>query len=317
MPDFDFKAWIDDAVKNAGVDAATATSLQGIFANEGLRKFAGDSFLRQSDYSRKQNELKTEKDRLLAEIGEKESNIVSFERRLNDWQGEQTTKFTKTEADLEKATRNLEKLKTQFTTVTGKLKSGYDEYGLTVPDGLKLEPEIDDSPIVVNSSVTKPQEQNVDTSNFVDRKDFLSVSNTAISLPFELNDISARHVELFGKPLANSAALRTRAMKEKRSLQDVWNEEYKVDERVTAIAEEKLEQRINAEADKRAQAKISEAMRPSPASAAHHSAVLKRDFKPFTPVQAVDPAVAEAQDPSRGIRAAVEAHVQGKYRATA
>jgi hypothetical protein len=317
MPDFDYNAWIEDAVKNAGVDSATAASLKGMFANEGLRKFAGESFLRQSDYSRRQNDLKTEKDRLLAEIEEKENNIVSFEKRLNDWQGENSGKLTKTEADLQKAVTNLDRLKVQFTAVTSKLKSGYDEYGLTLPDGIKLEPEIDDSPIVVNSTATKPQEQTVDTSNFVDRKDFLSVSNTAISLPFELNDISARHAELFGKPLANSAALRARAMKEKRSLQEVWNEEYKVDERVNAIAEEKIEQRINAEADKRAQAKISEAMRPSPASAAHHSAVLTRTFKPFTPVQAVDPAVTESQDPSRGIRAAVQAHVEGKYRATA
>ena len=62
MADWDFKAWLEDASANAGLKPETRKLMEQAFTSDpAAQKFAGESFLRQSDYSRRQNELNIEK----------------------------------------------------------------------------------------------------------------------------------------------------------------------------------------------------------------------------------------------------------------
>jgi hypothetical protein len=310
--EFDYQKWLADAAKNANLTPEQLKPLEELFGgNENFKKYAGESFLRQSDYSRKQNELADK-------IAAKEDEISRYEAKLADWEKQTKAEFDKAVHGREVAQRNLDKLQNQFRTVTQTLKKGYDDYGVPLPQGVQFEPDLPtDSPVPAAS--VNPNLPPAQKPNWVDQNEYTKFANAAIATPFELQDVAAEHYQLYGKPLGNTRSLldKVASSKGRLNLRSAWEEEYEVPQRRQQIADEQFNQKVNSEVDKRYQAKISEALQPSPAREGHHSAVLRQKLrlpdgsenKPPAPVSAE-----QSKDEKRGVMAAVQAHMAGTYR---
>jgi len=311
MPDFDFKGWLAEAGKAQGANPETLKQLEDIFTkDEAVRKYAGESFLRQSDYSRKQNELREQ-------IRLKEDEITTYEGKLHDWENQTKAELDKAERARDAALKNLDKLKGQFQTVTSKLKSGYDEYGLPLPE-VRLEPDLD--PMEAPAVKTPGVNQVPDNPNYVPKDEYTRFANTAITTPFELQDIAAEHYALYGKPLGGTRDLlnKVAASKGKLSLRDVWEQEHNVSGRRQELNDEAFNVKVNQEVEKRYQEKMSQAFSPSPAREAQHaSMVLKKKLSLPDGSENKSPVSADGEkDPMRGVMAAVQAHMRGDYRPT-
>ncbi len=313
MADFDYQKWLTDAAKAANLTPEQLKPLEDLFgANEGFKKYAGDSFLRQSDYSRKQNELSDK-------IAAKEEEITRYEGKLAAWETQTKAEFEKAVKGREAAQRNLDKLQQQFRTVTQQLKAGYDEYGVPLPNGVKLEPDLPESPGDFPAAPVNPNLPPAQQPKWVEQQEYTKFANAAIATPFELQDVAAEHYQLYGKPLGNTRNLLDKVAQSKGrlNLRSAWEEEYEVPVRRQQIADEQFNQKVNSEVDKRYQQKISDALQPTPAREGHHSAVLRQKLRlpdgTEKPVSA--PVSAEqSKDPKRGVMAAVQAHMAGTYR---
>lgn len=308
--EWDYKSWIQEAAKQAGLDDDAAKQLETVFGNEKVRKYAGESFLRQSDYSRKQNELK-------AKIQTKEAEITAYEGRLHDWENQTKEEIAKTERARDAALKNLNKLQEQFKTTTSKLKSGYDEYGLPVPEGVRWEPELDPMDAAPAAPVAAPTGAKTveNNPNYVTREDYAKALNASLDLPFELLDIAEQHRELFGKGLTNMAELKRMALAEKVPVREVWERENNVSGRRQELAQEDFNRRVNEAADAKFQEKMSNAMTPNPSREAHRSAVLNHRFSLPNGEENKTPAAPQGEkDPMRGVMAAVQAHMRGDYK---
>ena len=314
MADFDYSKWLTDAAKAANLTPEQLKPLEDLFgANEGFKKYAGDSFLRQSDYSRKQNELADK-------INSKEEEITRYEAKLADWEKLTKAEYEKAVHSRDTAQRNYEKLQQQFREVTQKLKAGYDEYGVPLPAGVKLDPDLPqlDSPAAAPPNPNLPPPQ---TPKWVQQEEYTKFANAAIATPFELQDVAAEHYSLYGKPLGNTRDLLDKVAQSKGrlNLRSAWEETYEVPQRRQQLADEQFNQKVNSEVDKRYQQKISEALTPSPAREGHHSAVLRQKLRlpDGTEKPSPQPVSAEqSKDPKRGVMAAVQAHMAGTYRPT-
>jgi|SRR6185437_3246621 len=315
--DFDYQKWLSDAAKSANLTPEQLKPLEELFSgNEGFKKYAGESFLRQSDYSRKQNELADK-------ISAKEEEITRYEAKLSDWEKQTKAELEKAERGREAAQKNLDKLKNQFQAVTKQLKAGYDEYGVPLPSGINLEPDLlpDSSASATPAAPVNPNLPPPQTPKWVAQDEYTKFANAAIATPFELQDVAAEHYQLYGKPLGNTRALLDKVAQSKGrlNLRSAWEEEYEVPQRRQQIADEQFNQKVNSEVDKRYQQKMSEALQPTPAREGHHSAVLRQKLKLPDGTEKPTPATVSAEqnkDPKRGVMAAVQAHLAGTYRDT-
>src|SRR5205807_2871531 len=74
----------------------------------------------------------------------------------------------------------------------------------------------------------------IDTSKFVTSDAVLALAEREAESIALMSDIAAEHVYLFGAPLRNARELRREALTRKVSLEQVWQEKYKVVEARTA-----------------------------------------------------------------------------------
>lgn len=314
--DFDYAKWLADAAKKANLTPEQLKPLEDLFgSNEGFKQYAGESFLRQADYSRKQNELA---DRVAA----KEEEISNYERKLADWEKLTKSEYDKLAHQHQTAQNNLNKLQQQFRNVTQQLKAGYDAYGVPLPQGVQLEPDLasDAAASTIPAALPNPNLPPPQTPpKWVQQDEYTRFANAAIATPFELQDVAAEHYALYGKPLGNTRALLDKVANSKGrlNLRSAWEEEYEVADRRKQIADDEFNQKVNGEVEKRYQQKMSEALQPTPAREGHHSAVLKTKLR--LPDGTEQPKVAPvspelSKDPKRGVMAAVQAHMAGTYR---
>ncbi len=100
----DINAWLEEATKRANIPAEDRKILEGVIAkNTGLQTYLEESGLRQSDYDRNMNKLKTEHAARLQEVADKEAAADRFATQNGEWFNQNNGKFTKATQDLEAA----------------------------------------------------------------------------------------------------------------------------------------------------------------------------------------------------------------------
>ena len=120
----DVNAWLEEATKRANISADDRKILEGVFTkNAGLQTFVEESGLRQSDYDRNMNKLKTEHAARLQEITEKEAAADRFVAQNGQWYSENNGKF-------QKAMKDLEDLRVERAQLAERMKGLATRYGV-------------------------------------------------------------------------------------------------------------------------------------------------------------------------------------------
>ena len=288
------QAWLEEASKRAGLSSEEVANLNAVFGkNEKLANYVEESGLRQSDYDRKMNTLKAEHQARLEEIAEKERQADQFAARNGEWYNENNAKFQKTQ-------KELEALRVKEATLVTKMKSVAERYG--VPEE-ELEIPVSAAPVTPAAAVPA-----FDATKFMGRDEAMEFGRNLPIVTAELNEIAEDHRDLFGKALRNQKGIIEKALKVGKSIRQVWEEENKVADRRKANEEAAINKRIE-DAVRERETKIrSEVNLPAPRPTEQRSPVVDHFAKGR---------VAEAKDSGRGLRAALAAYNEGKYRGAA
>lgn len=293
----DINAWLEEATKRANIPAEDRKILEGVFAkNAGLATYLEESGLRQSDYDRNMNKLKTEHAARLQEITDKEAAADRFVAQNGQWYSENNGKF-------QKAMKDLEDLRVERAQLAERMKGLGARYG--VPED-ELNIPASAAPVAA-PAVAVPA---FDEKRFVNRDEAERELRGSLFFQAELDDLVDEHRALFGKGF-KKAEFTKKALQvagtagNTKKLREIWEDEFKVADKRKELQDKDVEARIATAVQERETKIRSELQLPAPRPAEQHSPIAGKFTKAAT-----DP----AKDPSRGLRAALEAYGSGKYR---
>lgn len=287
----DTAAWLEEATKLSNISAEDRKILESVIAkNAGLATYLEESGLRQSDYDRNMNKLKAEHQTRLQEVADKEAAAEKFAQQNGEWFSQNNGKFTKATADLETA-------RVKEAQLVERMKRLATQYGVPAE-----ELDIPASAAPVTPPAAAPA---FDEKKYVSREEAIKEMSAMPLVQAEMYELGEEHRELFGKPLRNAKQLVQKAMKENKSLRQVWEDENKVGDHRKAMEEKSVQARIDTAVTERENKVRSELNLPAPRPAEQHSPIVDRFAKPVAQPKT---------DPGRGLRAALSAYGEGKYR---
>lgn len=246
--------------------------MKASLSKPGAMKFLEESQLRQSDYSKKMNEL-----------SEKEKATVGLQNELVKWK-------TDAEAKLQAASLTARQEAEQRAMLDARLKNVCETYGIDPASiGMTVTPP-NPNP---NNPNPAPNTNNPQNPEFLTRKEWDEqqklVARQYPHLPALLYDLGAQHQQLFGKgfsdyeytpqggeKLTGTQALVQKALDTGKNLKQVWEEEFKVPERRKQQEEEGVQKRIVEAVQKREAELRSELKLPPPARPGTSSPVLEQ-----------------------------------------
>ena len=256
--------------------------------------------LRQADYSRSMNDLTEKTKELEARIAQKEADLDTHEKGLVKWKGTADKTLVQRQTELTKAQQELANTRQAMDRIAADYSIDRATYGITAaPVGGNGNP-----PATVQTEVSLD-------GKYVSAEDFKKAVSEVQLFPqvaAELQDLSAEHQELFGKPLRKSRDLVADAVKRNVPIRQVWEEVHKVPEKreeVTRVTQEQHDETIREEERTKVR---SELRLPTPRPELPGSPVLTGQLKPPGQTQL------SPQSSRAAIDAAVAAYGAGKYR---
>ena len=292
----DINAWLEEATKRANIPAEDRKILEGVIAkNTGLQTYLEESGLRQSDYDRNMNKLKTEHAARLQEVADKEAAADRFATQNGEWFNQNNGKFTK-------ATQDLEAARVKEAQLVERMKALATRYG--VPEE-ELNIPVSAAPAAAAAAVPA-----FDEKRFVNREEAERELRGSLFFQAELDDLVDEHRALFGKGF-KKAEFTKKALQvagtagNTKKLRDIWEDEFKVADKRKELQDKDVEARIATAVQERETKIRSELQLPAPRPQEQHSPIVSKFTK-----SAVDPKT----DPSRGLRNALSAYSGGKYR---
>lgn len=280
------KTSLKEYISTLDLDAEQKKLLEPLLANEKVcGKIDAELAGAQSELSRKFDEAKKAKEA-----------TDKYREELVGWKTDAEKKFGEAEQTARKATETLAQYKARLTSLVA--AGDLDEED--VKDLLTAEPAKADLPAKKDDP---PRDHD---GRFISRDDYQKDATNFVRLPAQINDLAAKHLELFGKPISNMDELVGEALTSKRPLTDVWKEKFKVGDREKELADARQKEHDDLIRRDERQKVLSEVSNPAvrPTGAA-------------SPVLAQFPGnkdVVRREGTNGGVMAAVAAYEQGKYR---
>lgn len=217
------KAWLDGLKATGAISDEEWKVLENAYNKPEFTDYVGETALMRSDYSRMQDQLR-------AEFENKSKDILEYQRQLADWRG-------LTEKEVSQMKAEAAQLRAERQRLVEVAKS----YGLSEDDlGTPVAPNTMNPNFV---ATPEPKDQ-FDTSKYVTTDKLEQLGEMYTLLPAEINDITAEHIELFGKPPKGMRQIVERAIREQRSVRDVYEDEFKVADKRAELAEAQKEAEI-------------------------------------------------------------------------
>jgi hypothetical protein len=266
------QAWLQELKAKGNLDDEAFKSLSAIFEKPEVSEYVKGSILRQQDYSRSMNKLQ-------ADYSKKLSEIEAYEKDLGNWRSQTETQVQQTQAQLAEAQRQRDELV--------KLAKSY---------GLEDELQPFSTP---PTQVQPPQPAQDLSKDYLPRKEFMEVAQSYPLIVGEVNDIIAEHVELFGKQPKGMREVVEQAMREGRTIREVYEDHFSVADRRQELEKQAREAEITRRVEEEVQKYRTENSLPQPRPQREHGAVFSH------PLDMPQDAVSEAQSRADSVRAAV------------
>lgn len=270
-----YEQWLDGLKAQGKLDDEKLEAIKSALTPDSV-EYIGSSVLRQEDYSR-----------LAKQVKDKERETAEFQTALSEWKTSAESEYLQMQRAKAAAEAEVARLKT--------LATAYD-----VPED---ELRKGTAPVIVDQP--NPQQPAVDTSSFLKKEEAQQAMIDALKVQNKLVTIAARHQTLFGKPLEDEELI-DRAIQNQRTIDQEWEETYKVADKraeIAAAQQEAHDQRIREEE----RAKVLSELKLPDARPGVPTSPVSEMFK-----QSVD----AANDKQTGLQAALEAYGAGKYRAS-
>jgi len=290
--DFDLKGWLG----TLELSEDERKVLEPVLAKESVTKKLGESVLMRSDYSKHMDALGKQKAELEGQIREKVEKLEQYEKELVGWHGDGETKIKNAQAEVQRLADQLKKKDAAMLKIA-------EDYGLDTSQYLQT----DGAP---NPPVVPGVSPDV-LSKYVDTETFQKAVRDAQSFPdvaAELMDLNAEHMEIFGKPLKGHRTLVAKAIKQKKSLRDVWLDQNKVEEKRAELAKTAHDEEI-ARVRKEVEMQVrSELKVPAARPDARQPLILSDKMK-----QVADARQSGNANSRSTVQAAIDAYASGKY----
>lgn len=311
------QAGLQSWVNGLGLSDTEKTSVLASFGRPEVLSKVGDSILAQSDYSRRMDELKTKENSLQSDfqkrIADEEKKTTDFVNSTGSWKAEK-------EKILNDAIAARAAAENALAKVQADIKNVYTEFGI---------PE-DRLPKVASTMTPTPTPSNNDLPNrdlegkFASKDYVEGLANNVLKLPAIISRLDREYERLFGReaPLVDWEKVIDDARASKRTLVQEFETQFKVPERRAAIAKEAHDREI-ADAEKRgAESARSKLLAENPG----FSTNVRTDDRGHSPIlvdaaRRADAAREAAKtsghpvvDEGRGVRAAITAFREGRYK---
>ena len=263
----------------------------------------GGSILMQAEFSRKMDDLAKEKTKLDADYQKDRQTLV-------DWRKSKEQVLVDANTAKEKAERAL-------AAHNDKIKALAVEYSISED---KVKEILADAPVVDDKNRNEERQRSED-GRYLKREEFDRIGQDYVKVPAILMAIQTEHMKLFG---SNGAELDTiklveNAQKNKRSLRDEWENEFKVSDQRAAVAKAQHDKEISAAEQRGEESARSKFLAENPGAAQN----VRNINAPGSPVldnararyakDAKEKSGPADVDEGRGVSAAVRAFNEGKY----
>lgn len=247
---FNLNQWLDDL----GISGDQRKPFEEMFGKEEVKKKLESQFLMHSDYTKKTTELAGKQKELEAQIQQRMEALDSDYKGIVEWKSKADGIVKQRDAELQRLTQELQSTKEAMSKIS-------TEYGIDPSQYVQGQPTV---PV-------KTFDESI-LGNYVKADDFQKAVSDAMQFPqvaAELMDLNSEHYELFGKRLPSNRKLVEAAISGKKSIRDVWANEYKVEDRRAEMAkkahDEELE-RVRQETEARVRSELKlPAQRPNAA----------------------------------------------------
>lgn len=290
----DVVKWLKE---DMGFSDAEVTELTPKFTGDRVAKLEG-GYLRQSDYSKQMDALKTSQQQL------SEAN-----ERLNTEMAEWATVQASGDKITKRMRDDLEAAQLKVTQLTSRVTRIATDAGL---DPTKALEGVD--VVVKPPDTTTPTP--VDLSGYVKRDDIGGLANMALTLPAELQSIADEHFDLTGKRLDTRTIVReiqarasTRGNTKSLDPREIWETDHKIPELRATAAQKVHDDEIAAAVERGRQQAVSEYATPGATPQGRHAPAFRVNDK-----GEAASSVLKRPQPGQTVNSAVAALRSGKYR---
>lgn len=207
----DFNAWLQDLAKKGGLTDQELATFQGIVSKPSVRQELVDSVERQSDYSRKMQELQRQRD-----------EEDAYAARLLTWE--------------EQTKQRLTELEQQANSYKTQVYSMAQQYNLS-PEELQKAL----TPTTQTAPVAKPAEE----PKWVTKQEADNYATAMFKINAKLIGLNQEHIRLYGKPMENIDTFVDEALKAGQPVEQTFRQFYKVETREAELREADIQSRID------------------------------------------------------------------------
>lgn len=296
---FDRKAWLEDILKDEEISKEERAALEKTLGREKVSERLGASVMRLSDYSSKQDELRSAREEF-----EQERKKATQEHRqkleaLSTWEGDAKAKLAASEKARQEAEERVKRAEERYRRAAGDLDDDdLDDPKPTKATGLSRE-EVDALLAEREEKFRKSFEEKYN-------KDATDLVNVMAVYPIELQAIKDEHRRLFGEEL-DLRALHKQHRDTGEPMDDLWKKQFKVDERRAEMIQEDINKKLADAREEGRKAAMEELSRPPMVEPDRYGSAAMRAFA----VRPKEPA--EDSEGMTGVERAILAHREHKH----
>lgn len=211
------KEWLSDLQKKGNLIPSELLAMEAIFAKPAVAQEIVDAFERQSDYSRRMQELQQQK--------QQEDDYAS---RLAAWEADVKDQLARSEQAAKQYQQQLYTLASQYNVDPTELQKALQ---------------------VTNTPTPTPTPTPTQSAGLT-REEVESVAANLFTVNAKLVGLNHEHIRLFGKPMEDIDKFAELALQAGKPIEQTFREHYKVAEREAQLAEERVQARIQEAVDK-------------------------------------------------------------------
>lgn len=300
------KQWLEELKKSGELSDEAVADLTKVFeASPKADEFVKGSALRQSDYDKHMDKLKTDRETQEKEYAAKNTEVETFRNSLVDFK-------TTADKSVEEANQKAASATQQLADSSRRVGELAAQYGI---DDAELKTALAATPSTTPAPGVTPVNGNPAPDalkGYVTEKTLNEYGRVSVDVSADLNDMADKHFDLFGTRLSRRE-LQDEALKTGKTLTEVWEQKYSVSERRDQLAKESQEahdKKIRDDAVTETEARVRSDMAMPPQARRDpnsSSPILNREFKPE-----IGPENPQARQ--QRVLAAVESYNRGENR---
>lgn len=301
------QAWLDELKKTGEVDDATFKTLSdAVGSNEKLDTFIKTKHgegLRQEDYNKNMNDLKTQREASDKEHAARMATVNTYEGTLQTWKTDQ-------EAKIKAESQSRTEAEQLLASLQSVVQSKVTEFGLD-PKDFQVEPTVKPDPKPADLAPAPDLE--AFKKDYLPRSEFDTVLSGNLKVPAILHDISTEHQKLMGETI-NAEDLLNGAIEAKKPLKEFWEDTHNIVQKREEVAQASQKAhddkiREDAEANVRTQL-LSEGYSPKPQSGSQAGSPVLGSEMPIPPEPKPNEILSDVQRKQNRVGAAVADYAQ-------